>query len=355
MVYWRELAMTLAISTSLQLELLNPTEHASTARDQITVIGRTNADSVHVSLNGRLVRAMAIQDSVFHARLQLPYGFNTVVVAARDIHANEILKNIEILRGPKVKAQMALVYADYRFHDENPRAACFECHDPAPPQLASGKDGARCATCHAAITVRVKAHAPNDSRSCTNCHVFEEDLTLVPQRSYEQKNRCYGCHTDKIGEFAQDYIHGPVAGGACVICHDPHGSRFERNLRAPIGVLCLRCHPDTVDDTALVNHRPFEGGECTRCHDPHSTNNRWVLVQSSHLLCLGCHGDEKGEFKSHNHPFGVKPRKSSHGLRLTESGKLECLSCHDPHSTRTEHLLRTTETFTCAGCHPEHQ
>jgi predicted CXXCH cytochrome family protein len=36
---------------------------------------------------------------------------------------------------------------------------------------------------------------------------------------------------------------------------------------------------------------------------------------------------------------------------LTKRGTLECLSCHDPHSSETEHLLVVSAEISCVACH----
>ena len=88
------------------------------------------------------------------------------------------------------------------------------------------------------------------------------------------------------------------------------------------------------------------------CHDPHATNHKWVLVKDSQELCMTCH--TRDELSDHNHPYDVKPkRRKQYNLRLTEKGKLECLSCHEPHHGTTQHLLRTDQQFTCIGCHED--
>jgi predicted CXXCH cytochrome family protein len=66
-----------------------------------------------------------------------------------------------------------------------------------------------------------------------------------------------------------------------------------------------------------------------------------------------CHFND-GTQKTHRHPFGVKPeRELSVPLLLGDDGKLECLSCHEPHAASAEYLLRTTQANICLGCHPE--
>jgi predicted CXXCH cytochrome family protein len=190
--------------------------------------------------------------------------------------------------------------------------------------------------------------------SCSDCHLVNEDLTVSRPRTHSDANPCYGCHQSKIGEFDQDYVHGPVAGGACTICHDPHGSDFADTLNQPAVLLCLSCHEDQVPGRFEVEHQPFTNGQCVDCHDPHSTMNRWVLVRSSEQLCFPCHGAD-GEIASHQHPYNVKPRRKLEvALQLTPSGRLECLSCHEAHGGSQRAMLRSPTADLCVGCHPRH-
>jgi predicted CXXCH cytochrome family protein len=56
----------------------------------------------------------------------------------------------------------------------------------------------------------------------------------------------------------------------------------------------------------------------------------------------------------HGHPFNVKPKKgAAQNVMLSRNGRLECISCHDPHASRSAHLLRTSQRNACLGCHGE--
>jgi predicted CXXCH cytochrome family protein len=103
-----------------------------------------------------------------------------------------------------------------------------------------------------------------------------------------------------------------------------------------------------------IQHSPFDRGLCGSCHDPHATNNKWNLVKSSETVCMGCHADVNGDMDGHDHPFNVKPKhRLVADLELSSSGRLECLSCHNPHASSVSHLLRTNKKFTCSGCHSD--
>ena len=40
-------------------------------------------------------------------------------------------------------------------------------------------------------------------------------------------------------------------------------------------------------------------------------------------------------------------------LKLSEDGKLECLTCHEPHAAGAGYLLRSNRANVCLGCHPD--
>ena len=59
---------------------------------------------------------------------------------------------------------------------------------------------------------------------------------------------CYGCH-DRIDE--KRYVHGPLAVGDCLVCHDPHRGYGAAHLREEQAPLCGKCHT-ARENTATV-------------------------------------------------------------------------------------------------------
>ena len=51
--------------------------------------------------------------------------------------------------------------------------------------------------------------------------------------------------------------------------------------------LCQRCH--ALDTTKAYIHGPLASGGCLVCHDPHRSPNRYLLVSASDGFCLHCH------------------------------------------------------------------
>ena len=120
------------------------------------------------------------------------------------------------------------------------------------------------------VTVR-NLHAPFRERSCTGCHerAFSNSLkTPTPQL-------CYGCHEDFRQEFA--FLHGPVAGGYCTQCHNPHQSSNPKLLVMKEDQLCFHCH-QPADVYQNEEHEEIEPSECLDCHNPHGGQD-WSFTE----------------------------------------------------------------------------
>ena len=112
--------------------------------------------------------------------------------------------------------------------------------------------------------------------------------------------------------------HGPYAAKLCSACHD---AGAQNGLVAPADRLCGRCHELALDKRYV--HGPLASGGCLTCHDPHSSRYRHLLVSDSDGFCLGCH-DRAG-----------LPEDADH---VGEEAK--CTVCHDAHMSDQKYLLK---------------
>ncbi len=117
-------------------------------------------------------------------------------------------------------------------------------------------------------------HEPQ--KDCTNCHRkqsmggFSSQTRLiapVPQL-------CYKCHDDPT--VLASFVHGPVAVGQCLFCHNPHRSKVEHLLREAEPKLCYLCHDASMIEL-IPAHLAQQTSACTDCHYPHSGPTKSLL------------------------------------------------------------------------------
>ena len=123
---------------------------------------------------------------------------------------------------------------------------------------------------------------------------------------------------------------GPGEHLASVVVHYPYGEReceFCHNPDAlgtmvePEPGLCYMCHEDFNDSYAWV-HGPAAGGYCTSCHDPHTSREEKLLRLTGPSLCFYCHL-EPDVLKTEMH---------------ADLGDMACTDCHNPHGGE-DHLI----------------
>lgn len=92
---------------------------------------------------------------------------------------------------------------------------------------------------------------------------------------------------------------------------------------------------------------PAEKHACTYCHSSTPGGASGALLKTSlPELCTGCH-EASGE-----HVTGVEPSMTVVGLPLSRTGRLTCLTCHDPHGKAGhQKLLRLVPAELCVNCH----
>jgi predicted CXXCH cytochrome family protein len=230
-------------------------------------------------------------------------------------------------------------------------------------------EGCVSATCHQTMGTKKFVHGPVAAGQCVVCHepVAAKhpsggkggDFTLADNGG---KEHCYSCHqrTDQ-----NPVVHKPVQTGDCIACHDPHQSDTELMLKAETtSALCYKCHDNSKTKKAVV-HGPVAAGDCNICHNPHSSVYPGLTEEKGATLCLLCHVDRQEEF---NRKYVHKPVKEncsnchdSHGsdnpFMLSAQGKELCYKCH---TRMKEHIENSTVQHTalkkgeCTSCHTAH-
>ncbi|MEO8197111.1 MAG: cytochrome c3 family protein [Thermoanaerobaculia bacterium] len=125
-------------------------------------------------------------------------------------------------------------------------------------------------------------------------------------------------------KLVQTGEHGPYAAKLCDSCHD---SKAASALVVPAEELCLRCHQFGAAKAYV--HGPLASGGCLVCHDPHQSPNRYLLVSASDGFCLDCH--DRAALST----IGEAGGPNGHGGEAAN-----CTDCHEAHMSDRKYLLR---------------
>ena len=138
------------------------------------------------------------------------------------------------------------------------------------------------------VILCVAGNAGNDSgatwglheplKNCVSCHGDQSE-----QASAEKPNLiapvpklCYGCHKEYLSP--DGWVHGPVATGKCLLCHEPHEADNKSLLSKPVPELCYQCH-STDSLKSIANHSDKSYENCNVCHEGHISPGRMLLKQ----------------------------------------------------------------------------
>ena len=197
---------------------------------------------------------------------------------------------------------------------------------------------------------------------------------------YVQSRDCMACHQELLPQFKRKATHRPFTLKLCTACHTRHGlesiewtvsvrrlfgfsssdvkrqgqlgrdevmtsktaprPRKKSRLTRPIKKLCGdTCHDNlvTVGLEKKYQMPPFKKKQCTSCHAPHASNQENMLKAAIKPLCLSCHQKIAQYYKEPNlHP----PFKAG-----------SCTSCHRGHASNVKPMLRRKPKILCISCH----
>jgi len=202
---------------------------------------------------------------------------------------------------------------------------CVVCHLPHKSErlsLLKAETTELCFSCHENIKDKYerslnKHKALYVDEKCANCHSvhFSERPSLLNKDGVELCLECHGRDekgsSDSLRNMRKEiegkkFLHGPVADGDCIACHDPHGSSYDLILkdRYPTSFylpfdkdaydLCFGCHnkgmltqQKTADQTAFRNGKENlhflhvvkerKGRTCKACHSVHASDGEKLI------------------------------------------------------------------------------
>lgn len=213
--------------------------------------------------------------------------------------------------------------------------ACLECHDDVMKNYKMN------------IHYRLKDfELKGFQRGCESCHgpgaahAEEGDaakiFTFKNEKPDEASAACLKCHKslDASDWNLSDHAASEVA---CSTCHPIHKGK---SLVKSDPYLCLKCHRDIKVKSFYPSHHPIMESKmkCSGCHQHHGSLVKNLKTNERlNDLCLNCHADKRGPFVFEHAPV-----------------QEDCLSCHDPHGTVANNLLKQNEPFLCLQCHESH-
>jgi len=106
-------------------------------------------------------------------------------------------------------------------------------------------------------------------------------------------------------------------------CNSCHDKEKEGGLALARAKLCFSCHTDFL--TGRYMHGPAAVGDCLSCHEPHSSRFPSLLKSAKAELCGKCHQERRIAAGMHD--------------RLTAQ-HIACVDCHDPHSGKVPYFLK---------------
>lgn len=226
---------------------------------------------------------------------------------------------------------------------------------PQPSTAVAGFDVSECQACHAEevfANFQHTQHARKLARSCAECHgdvatharmmaagEGPGPIISFKRLSPEQRNaKCLTCHE----KGRQADWHGGAHDRkdvSCISCHSVHFFKSQRSQLRTVRAseVCYSCHQQVRSQMQRTSHHPVREGkmDCGSCHDPHSSSSRGMLkAESVNDLCYSCHGDKRGPFLWEHAPV-----------------RENCQTCHAPHGSNHEKLLVAKQPWLCQRCH----
>jgi predicted CXXCH cytochrome family protein len=294
--------------------------------------------------------------------------------------------------------------AEFDFHlTKSAPALCLDCHDAKAADLQKAHHDqpfatADCTSCHdphqsaSPKLMRQFLHPPFADKSCDLCHAPAKDGKVVLMQS-DVKSLCVTCHAEKAKQIESAKVPHPGAAGDCTDCHNPHASRQPGLPKTNAVDICLGCHADQAEQgKKAVLHQPAFRQGCATCHEPHGGANEHLLrAKTTNEVCLECHGpDSQPKKLESEHLFTifngtgklpddyftknkvvVLPLKYGRGhpveghpvsdvvdpADITKTrAQIDCLSCHQPHSSAQADLLvkdQPNNLAFCSSCHKD--
>ena len=195
------------------------------------------------------------------------------------------------------------------------------------------RERANCETCHGPGSLHVKA---GGGRGVGGMISFRLD---DPAHTADDYNAvCLGCHEKGNRVLWRGSTH-ETRGVACVSCHTVMTNVTPRHQLAKLTEMdtCFQCHKNKRAEVWRSSHMPMREGKmtCSSCHNPHGSYSEAMLKETTvNDNCYKCHAEKRGPFLWEHAPV-----------------RENCLNCHDPHGSINDFLLKISRPRLCQQCH----
>ncbi|MEW6228301.1 MAG: cytochrome c3 family protein [Bacillota bacterium] len=177
---------------------------------------------------------------------------------------------------------------------------------------------------------------------CTDCHNPHGDMS-VPDQVYPRLL--------KSSDGTNSYYQGP---DFCLACHGAVDRGFPsvENESVSYWVYTLGNHENSNSahyDTAKTALQPASGTfvTCAACHYKHASDQKRLLAKGEENLCFKCHNTTANSMNGRNIQAEFSVTKASyHDIYGERTGaKVECSSCHGPHTIGAKSLSVADTTY----------
>ncbi len=190
-----------------------------------------------------------------------------------------------------------------------------------------------CEGCHGPGSLHVKA---GGGRGVGDMITFRLD---DPRHTPEEYNAvCLTCHEKGNRTLWRGSTH-ETRGLTCTNCHTVMTNVTPKAQLAKLTEMdtCFQCHKNKRAEIWRSSHMPVREGKmsCSTCHNPHGSYSEALLRETTvNDNCYKCHAEKRGPFLWEHAPV-----------------RENCLNCHDAHGSINDFLLKISRPRLCQQCH----